>query len=60
MPLPHLSHDTIAVHCADQLKDYWSEQLVFDVIYVESRDTIFQITSNDVQKLNINDIWGDV
>jgi hypothetical protein len=59
MPLPHLDHDTIAVHCADQLEDYWSEQLVFDVIYVESRDTIFQITSNGARKLKINDILDD-
>lgn len=59
MPLPHCDHDIIALHCADQLKDYWYEQLVFDVIYVESRDTIFQITSNGVRKLKINDIWDD-
>lgn len=59
MPLPHLDHDSIVVHCADQLKDYWSQQLVFDVIYIESRDTIFQITSNGVRKLKVNDIWDN-
>lgn len=59
MPLPHLNHDTVAVHCIDKLKDYWFDGLCFDFILLELGDTILQISSNGLQKLRINDVWRD-
>lgn len=59
MPLPHLNHDTVAAHCADKLRGYWSEGLSFDAVFLESRDTIFQIDSDSILKLRIYDVWRD-
>ncbi|MFZ1990608.1 MAG: hypothetical protein WAW96_12650 [Alphaproteobacteria bacterium] len=59
MPVPPLHHDKLAAHCADKLKNYWSDEIVFDVIYVESGDTIFEIMSSGIRQLKVNDLWRE-
>ena len=59
MPLPHLNHDTVAVHCADRLADYWAEELCFDAIFLESGETMFLVESGGIRKLQISDVWRD-
>jgi len=59
MPLPHLNHDTVAVHYVNRLKDYWVEGLHFDAIVLESRDTMFLLESSGIRKLQISDVSRD-
>jgi len=46
----------IAEHSVRLLKDYWSQGLIFDVIYIESGDSIFLFASGGIQKFKIKDV----
>lgn len=59
MPLPHLDHDAVAVHCAQRLSDYWGNDLTFDEVIVESGKTIFFFSASHVRKMELVDLWSD-
>lgn len=58
MPLPHLNLDSVAGYLVQSLSGYWTDETTFNVIFIESGNTLFESSPEGVRKLPINDLWS--
>ena len=58
--LPKEHQDLASCYFTSKLSDYWTSDLVYNSIFVETGKVIYEFDSSGLQKMGVNDLWTNI